>query len=941
MSNTSWMGIAGEMVEFEHAPHDDEYGNGDYVENPDGVIDRYNKLSKRGQALLAEMIEAESIIQESGWLDTSPDGINTTVQRNVQPDIIQSGKQWKATVQKKRQEVIEKRKEHMPKTSYQTDKMDATSTEFNQVKVVDWSYLSKAFKAEHAIVQTNIDTIATDFRLNTEQDRAYRIITNHTVTTQGGQLKMYLGGMGGTGKTQVIRAISTFLNRRNEAHRFIILGPTGTSAALLGGYTYHSFLGIGGGDKQESHLNIAQLKQRLEGVDYIFIDEISMVSCHALYKISRQLALALHVYDMPFGGMNMIFAGDFAQLPPVMAHALYSGSVGTQIESATDMYSQENAIGKALWHQVTTVVILRENMRQVTQTLEDAKLRTALMNMRYSACTVEDICFLRSCIAGRRKGQPHIAQKQFRDVAIICGRNSERDKINELGSERFANDRNQKLVQFYSIDKWGKQSKSANQKQKTHHSNLHETDDIDAMSQNELWKLSPGSTEHFPGKLSLCLGMPVILKHNDATELCITNGQEGFVAGWHATKGHHGFLVLEVLFVLLNNPPQPIQIPGLPENVVPIVKQTKTIRCKFPSDVVELVERQQVFVLHNFAMTAHASQGKTRPINLAHLNSCDSHMAYYTALSRSASAAATVIIQGFDSYTITRGCSGYLRQEFREQELLNDITRHVYENTLSCKMDGYTRNHLIRQYQQLMGAQYVPHDTDLGIKWSANNPFHLLPIIKDSEWQLVENTKSNRKKGKIPMQYVPAKGTTTVTPQKLKRKHSLDTKDSIATKMQKTTETEPHIQFESEYEVQYPPLGTTWDGINWSCAYDSLIVILYDIWIKAPHTWSKRFKYMRNEHLNALNHSFKLVKQGVIDMEAARDDIRVRMHALNPAMFPFGAVGASVANLANQLLSSQRKNAKYQVACTNCDYEQVTNRKRLGLIITPAQSYES
>jgi len=29
---------------------------------------------------------------------------------------------------------------------------------------------------------------------------------------------------------------------------------------------------------------------------------------------------------------------------------------------------QEAAIGKALWHQVTTVVILRKNMRQRTQT---------------------------------------------------------------------------------------------------------------------------------------------------------------------------------------------------------------------------------------------------------------------------------------------------------------------------------------------------------------------------------------------------------------------------------------------------------------------------------------------------------------------------------------------------------------------------------------------
>ena len=48
-------------------------------------------------------------------------------------------------------------------------------------------------------------------------------------------------------------------------------------------------------------------------------------------------------------------------------------------------------IGRALWHQVTTVVILQKNMRQNTQSVEDAKLRTALENMRYGACTADDI----------------------------------------------------------------------------------------------------------------------------------------------------------------------------------------------------------------------------------------------------------------------------------------------------------------------------------------------------------------------------------------------------------------------------------------------------------------------------------------------------------------------------------------------------------------------
>ena len=84
----------------------------------------------------------------------------------------------------------------------------------------------------------------------------------------------------------------------------------------------------------------------------------------------------------------MIFAGDFAQLPPpVSGKPFYSHEVGQVIHRTHSHLEQKASIGKALWHQFTTVVILKENMRQKSQTPEDAKLRTALENLRYKACT--------------------------------------------------------------------------------------------------------------------------------------------------------------------------------------------------------------------------------------------------------------------------------------------------------------------------------------------------------------------------------------------------------------------------------------------------------------------------------------------------------------------------------------------------------------------------
>jgi putative protein kinase ArgK-like GTPase of G3E family len=77
--------------------------------------------------------------------------------------------------------------------------------------------------------------------LNKEQERAFRIVAEHASSPAENKrpLKMYLGGMGGSGKSAVFRAIIEFFKRRKEECRYIVLGPTGSSAALLNGSTYH------------------------------------------------------------------------------------------------------------------------------------------------------------------------------------------------------------------------------------------------------------------------------------------------------------------------------------------------------------------------------------------------------------------------------------------------------------------------------------------------------------------------------------------------------------------------------------------------------------------------------------------------------------------------------------------------------------------------------
>ena len=65
--------------------------------------------------------------------------------------------------------------------------------------------------------------------------------------------------------------------------------------------------------------------------------------------------------------------------------------------------------------------------------------------------------------------------------------------------------------------------------------------------------------------------------------------------------------MLDTHFVKLDKPAKSVKIDGLPENVVPIVKSVKTVKCVFSSDLAEYVERSQVWVVPNFSMTDYAS----------------------------------------------------------------------------------------------------------------------------------------------------------------------------------------------------------------------------------------------------------------------------------------------------------------------------------------------
>jgi hypothetical protein len=53
------------------------------------------------------------------------------------------------------------------------------------------------------------------------------------------------------------------------------------------------------------------------------------------------------------------------------------------------------------------------------------------------------------------------------------------------------------------------------------------------------------------------------------------------------------------------------------------------------------------------------------------------------------------------------------------------------------------------------------------------------------------------------------------------------------------------------------PAGLIWDGDNYSCAYDALLTILYDIWSTDTKAWTRRFKEINQCHLKPVSVLFQ------------------------------------------------------------------------------------
>lgn len=110
-----------------------------------------------------------------------------------------------------REQILSAKIQHAPETIRR--RKNAATTIGYGLKLLDAYYFTKFFKAKCEKSRKIAETICSEFSLNEEQNRAFRIITNHAADDLAPPLRMYLGGVGGTGKSQVIKALVSFFRK--------------------------------------------------------------------------------------------------------------------------------------------------------------------------------------------------------------------------------------------------------------------------------------------------------------------------------------------------------------------------------------------------------------------------------------------------------------------------------------------------------------------------------------------------------------------------------------------------------------------------------------------------------------------------------------------------------------------------------------------------------
>ena len=138
-------------------------------------------------------------------------------------------------------------------------------------------------------------------------------------------LFMFLSGPGGSGKSRVVKELLKYaeeycsrLNFKFDLRTIITSAMSGVAAVSINGETTHSVAALNKNEPTQEDIE-SWANARL-----LIIDEVSFMNVHDVDNLDKKLRILTRRYNNLFGGIHILFCGDFRQLEPVTPRPLYS-----------------------------------------------------------------------------------------------------------------------------------------------------------------------------------------------------------------------------------------------------------------------------------------------------------------------------------------------------------------------------------------------------------------------------------------------------------------------------------------------------------------------------------------------------------------------------------------------------------------------------------------